>query len=77
MKRLFILLVITCFTLSTALKAQDTVRVKALGKNMVTVVENGNRTDVKIGNNAVNVKDGHYYDTVKVRVGREALIVTD
>ena len=77
MRRLFVLLLITCLSVSSALRAQDTVRVKALGKNMVTVVENGTRTDVKIGNNAVNVKDGHYYDTVKVRVGREAPIVID
>ena len=77
MKRLSYILLIICFTLATVLKAQDTVKVKVLGKNMVTVVENGNRSDVKIGDNTIDVKDGHYYDTVKVRVGREALIVVD
>jgi hypothetical protein len=77
MKKLWLALILFCISGGTALRAQDTVRVKVLGKNMVTVVESGNRTDVKVGNNAINVKDGHYYDTVKVRVGRKALIIVD
>jgi len=60
------------------LKAQDTVRVKVLGKNVVTVVEGGDqRTDVKIGNNAIDIKDGGRGDTVKVRVGHRALVIAE
>lgn len=59
-------------------KAQDTVRVKVLGKNVVTVVENGDqRTNVKIGNSAIDIKDGGRGDTVKVRVGHRALVIAD
>ena len=77
MKKSVLTLLLICFLGAIVLKAQDTVRVKVLGKNVVTVVEDGNHTNVKIGNNAVNIKDGHYYDTVKVRVGRNALIIVD
>lgn len=59
-----------------ALKAQDTVRVQVLGKNMVTVVEGGDQTDVKIANNAIEIKDGHG-DSVKIRIGRRALVIAD
>ena len=77
MRRLYIFLLITCLTVSSALRAQDTLRVKALGKNVVTVVENGLHTDIQVGDNAVTVRDGHYTDSVKVRVGHQALIVAD
>jgi len=63
---------------TAALKAQDTVRVNVLGKNVVTVVENGDmRTNVKIGNNAIDIKDGGRGDTMKVRVGHKALVIAE
>lgn len=69
----FLIIFICC---AAGLKAQDTVSVKVLGKNVVTVVEGGDRTDVKVGNNAIDIRDG-YGDTVKVRVGRQALVIAD
>ncbi|MCX6237570.1 MAG: outer membrane beta-barrel protein [Bacteroidia bacterium] len=76
MKKSILAFIIICVCTAAVLKAQDTVRVKVLGKNVVTVVEGGDRTDVKIGNNAIDIKDGHG-DTVKVRVGRKALVIAD
>lgn len=60
------------------LKAQDTVRVNVLGKNLVTVVEGGEqRTDVKIGNSSIHIKDDRHSDTVKVRVGHKSIVIAD
>jgi hypothetical protein len=56
--------------------AQDTVRVKVLGKNMVTVVENDEKTDVKIGDNAIDIRD-NYKDTVKIRFGRKTVVIAE
>ncbi len=56
--------------------AQDTVRVNVLGKNMVTVVESGNKTDVKIGDSNVKIHEG-LSDSVKIRVGRKTMVVSD
>ena len=47
MKKSFLALIIICVFGVLISKAQDTVRVKVLGKNVVTVVEGGDkRTDV-------------------------------
>ncbi|MCE1197858.1 MAG: PorT family protein [Marinilabiliales bacterium] len=56
--------------------AQDTVKVNVLGKNLVTVVEDGSKTNVKIGDNNINVNDNSR-DTVKIRVGRKTMVVTE
>jgi hypothetical protein len=76
MKTSVLAILFVCLCNVTGLKAQDTVRVKVLGKNVVTVVEEAGRTDVKVGNNAIDIRDGHG-DTVKVRVGRQALVIAD
>jgi len=76
MKNLILPLIFLFICSAAVLKAQDTTRVKVLGKNVVTVVEGGDaRTDVKIGN-TINIRDGHG-DSVKVRVGRKALVISD
>jgi len=78
MKKSILVLIFICICYATGLKAQDTVRVKVLGKNLVTVVEGGDdRTNVKIGNSAIDIKDGGRGDTVKVRVGHRALVIAD
>jgi len=78
MKRSIFALIFICVLGVVSLNAQDTVRVKVLGKNVVTVVEGGyQRTNVKIGNNAIDIKDGGRGDTVKVRVGRRALVIAE
>lgn len=76
MKTLILAILFICLFGVPGLKAQDTVRVKVLGKNVVTVVEGDDQTDVKVGNNAIDIRDGHG-DTVKVRVGRQALVIAD
>jgi len=76
MKTPVLAILFICLCGVPGLMAQDTVRVKVLGKNVVTVVEEGDRTDVKVGNNAIDIRDGHG-DTVKVRVGRQALVIAD
>ncbi len=57
-------------------RAQDTVKVHVLGKNMVTVVENGSKTDVKIGDSSINIQDNKN-DSVKIRVGRKTMVITE
>lgn len=77
MKKLVLVLILISLLGVYVLNAQDTVRVKVLGKNVVTVVEQKDHSsDVKIGNNAITIKDGKG-DTVKVRVGRRAVIIAD
>jgi len=73
MKTTLLLLVMI---LALGLRAQDTVRVSVLGKNMVTVVENGAKTDVKIGDTVIDVNDNNK-DTVKIRVGRKTLVISE
>lgn len=69
---------LTCFLVVFGLtsRAQDTVRVKVLGKNVVTVVEDGAKTDVRIGDNTIKVTENGK-DTVKIRVGRKTMVVTE
>lgn len=57
-------------------KGQDTVKVNVLGKNMVTVIENGSKTDVKIGDSTIDVHDSGK-DTVKIRLGRKTIVVAE
>ena len=72
MKKSILTLIIVFASSTLILKAQDTTRVKVLGKNLVTVVEGGGKgNEVKIGNNSIDIVDGRD-DSVKVRVGRMA-----
>lgn len=57
-------------------RAQDTVKVRVLGKNMVTVVENGSKTDVKIGDSSINIQDNKN-DSVKIRLGRKTMVISE
>ncbi len=75
MKNIYLFLILT-LALGLTSRAQDTVRVNVLGKNMVTVIDNGAKTDVKIGDNTVNVQQGKT-DSVKIRLGRKTMVVTD
>jgi len=76
MKTIVLAFILVCIYGLQVLIAQDTVRVQVFGKNVVTVVEGGDRTDVKIANNAIEIKDEHG-DSVKIRIGRRALVVAD
>lgn len=62
--------------LGLRMSAQDTVKVSVLGKNMVTVVEDGSKTDVKIGDNNINIRENNK-DTVKIRVGRKTIVIAE
>ena len=73
-KIFFFIIVFSMFEICA--RAQDTVRVNVLGKNMVTVVENGAKTDVKIGDHSIDIHDGGK-DTVKIRVGRKTIVVAE
>lgn len=73
MKTIFLLFTIF---IAIGIKAQDTVRVSVLGKNMVTVVESGKKTDVKIGDSTVDIHNNSK-DTVKIRVGRKTVVISD
>lgn len=76
--KISILVLVTIFAGCNLMsKAQDTTRIKVLGKNLITVVEgDGNRTNVKIGNNNIDIKNNKS-DTVKVKVGRKTLVFSD
>ena len=75
MKSIYLFLL---FSLALGLisRGQDTVKVSVLGKNMVTVVEKGSKTDVKIGDSNIDIHDGNK-DTVKVRVGRKTIVIAE
>ena len=78
MKKSILALIVICVYCTSVLNAQDTTRVNVLGKNVVTVVEGGDlRTNVKIGNNAIDIKDAGRGDTVRVRVGHKALVIAE
>lgn len=62
--------------IAIGVNAQDTVRVNVLGKNMVTVVETDDKTDVKIGDSNVNIREDSN-DTVKIRVGRKTVVIAE
>ena len=77
MKKSILILFFVLVSGQMVLKAQDTVQVKVLGKKLVTVVDsNGQNTDVTVGNDRVRIKEGTA-DTIKIRVGRRALMITD
>ena len=76
MKTISLLLILALAIGLNSRGAQDTVRVNVLGKNMVTVIENGSKTDVKIGDSTVKITEG-VSDSVKIRVGRKTMVVTD
>ncbi len=76
MKTKLFLLILLLVSPIIFIHAQDTVRVSVLGKNMVTVVENGAKTDVKIGDGSIDINDNNK-DTVKIRVGRKTLVIAE
>lgn len=75
MKTIYLFLLLT-LALGLNSRGQDTVRVNVLGKNMVTVVESGAKTDVKIGDSNIDIHDSGN-DTVKIRVGRKTVVIEE
>lgn len=62
--------------LTLGASAQDTVRVNVLGKNLVTVVESDEKTDVKIGDSNLNIREDSN-DSIKIRVGRKTVVIAE
>lgn len=77
MKRLFTL--IMCSIIAAGAWAQtDTSEVKIMKKNVVTVVEDGAKTHVKVGEGSgVEVITNDWGDTTHIRVGRRTFDVVD
>ena len=74
-KRIYLLFAIAFFATCGAI-AQDTVKVKVMGKNLVTVVEGTTQTNVNIGDSTIDINDS-YEDTVKIRIGRKTVVIAD
>lgn len=68
-------ILILAIFLSLGIRAQDTVRVKMLGKNLVTVTDLEDKTDVKIGR-SIDIHDNDS-DTVRIRVGRKTIVIAE
>jgi hypothetical protein len=77
MKRLMTLILCSVFAMNLFAQT-DTTEVKVMKKNVVTVVENGDGTHVKVGNDrGVEVITDDWGDTTHVRVGRRTFKVID
>jgi hypothetical protein len=76
MKQIFILTL--CVLLASAGWAQDTTKVNVARKNVVTVIEDSDGTQVKVGNDrGVEVITDEWGDTTKIRVGRRTFNVVE
>ncbi len=77
MKRLFNLMLFGFASLS--LFAQnDTTQVKMVHRNVITVIEDGKSTQVKVGNDkGVEVITNNFGDTTHIRIGRRTFKVID
>lgn len=77
MKRLFS--IILCSILAVTLSAQtDTTKVGTKSKNVVTVIEDGEKVQVKVGNErGVEVITDDWGDTTHVRIGRRTFRVIE
>lgn len=76
MKRLFLLLLAVASLITTRVGAQDTTRVKATEKEIMTVKEDSTKTVVKVGDKDVVTVTEEGTGTV-VKVGEDGVIVVD
>ncbi len=76
MKTLLILLLSVTFT--AGLWAQDTTKVGVRKKNVVTVIDDDDKVQVKVGNDkGVEVITDEWGDTTRIRIGRRTFNVVD
>ena len=77
MKQLFSL--ILCSFLALALVAQnDTTEVEVMKKNVVTVIEDGKTTHIKVGNDkGIEIITDEWGDTTHIRIGRRTFDVVE
>jgi len=75
MKKLILLL--TVVVIAAQIQAQDTTNVKVLKKNIVTVSEEPNKTEVSLLNDKINIQDNNFSDTTTIRVGRRNIEIIE
>ena len=75
MKKLILLLTIVFIV--AQIQAQDTTSVKVLKKNIVTVNEEPNKTEVSLLNDKINIQDNNFSDTTTIRVGRRNIEIIE
>lgn len=63
--------------LVNSISAQDTTTVKVARKNIVTVNEASNKTEVSLLNDQINIQDNYYSDTTIIRVGRKNIEIIE
>ncbi|RIJ48673.1 hypothetical protein D1614_09065 [Maribellus luteus] len=74
----FMTLLLCSVLVSNLFAQEDTTQVKVLKKNVVTVVEDGNGTKVKVGENkGVEVITDDWGDTTRIRIGRRTFDVVE
>lgn len=67
-----------CGILALDMLAQDTTRVGTLKKNVVTVVDDHEKVNVKVGNeNGIEIITDEWGDTTKIRIGRRSFNVIE
>jgi len=77
MKQLFSLVLCSLLAMNTFAQP-DSTKVKMLKKNVVTVVEDGRKTQVKVGEDkGVEVITDEWGDTTHIRIGRRTFDVVD
>ena len=73
-----LLTLVLCTVLVANLWAQDTTKVGAMKKNVVTVVDDFDKVHVKVGNDkGVEVITDEWGDTTKIRIGRRSFNVIE
>jgi hypothetical protein len=77
MKRLIFAFIFIYISSTSALKAQDTIAVKVLAKNLITTTENdSNRIEKTVANSAIDIKNNQG-DNLKVRFGHRATLIKE
>lgn len=75
MKKIILLAAIAL--LATSVQAQDTTSVKVMKKNIVTVSEEPNKTEVSLLNDRINIQDNYFSDTTTIRLGRKNIEIIE
>lgn len=72
----FVLLIIL-FTAFFCAQAQDTTKVNVMGRNIVTVNEGSDKTEVGLMDDQINVQDNYNSDTTTIRVGSKNIEIIE
>ncbi|KPK79928.1 MAG: hypothetical protein AMS27_17510 [Bacteroides sp. SM23_62_1] len=77
MKKIFVPIIILLFIQKGFSQEQDTTAIKVGRKNIVTITEDSNRTDVRILENDVIVNVNEKDDTVRIKLGKKGITITE